>query len=111
MSSLPTVIAGALHPSLQLTWRRQGAPAVTEDLSGAALTGVIRDGRASIVRAIAGQLVLVDGPGGVFRWDFDLTDVATPGAYDVEFKATWSVGRSPAKTFAASWIVAASYQP
>jgi hypothetical protein len=109
MSSLPTVIQGALRPSLQLIWRRNGGTSV-EDLTGSVLSGIIRDRYADVVTDIVGPLVLVDGPSGLFRWDFDLADVVNDGDYLVEFMATWTIGKSPAKTFAANWTIAKSYQ-
>lgn len=109
MSGLPTVIQGALRPSLQLVWQRNGSNSV-EDLTGATLSGIIRDRYSENLIDIVGSLTLIDGPSGVFRWDFDVLDVANDGDYSVEFMATWTTGRSPAKTFAANWTIVKSYQ-
>jgi hypothetical protein len=110
MSSLPTAIQGALRPSLLLSWRRQGTGA-PEDLTGATLSGSIINSQSGVAHAIAGQLVLVDGPGGQFRWDFAHADVATPGSYAVEFVASFAAGQTPAKTFTAGWLVVGSPSP
>ena len=107
MDSLPKWVQGSVRPSLSITWRQDGTSTAT-DLSGATLSGFIR--RAGVGVAIAGNLEVTDGPNGVFRWDFDAADVATPGMYEVQFVATFPVGQTPAKTFVLSWIILSSLQ-
>lgn len=104
---LPTVVQGALRPSLSITWYR-GNTTTPEDLTGATLTGTLQRVGVSATQAVAGALVLVNAAGGAFRWDLDAADVATPGDYWVEFTAAFASGASPAKTFAERWTVARS---
>jgi hypothetical protein len=104
--TLPTVVAGALRPSLLLTWTRgSGAP---EDLTSATLSGCIRNKYSGVTQNIAGALVITNPTAGQFRWDFDALDVAAAGCYSVQFTAVFSTGRTPAKTFLLDWLVQAS---
>lgn len=105
--SLPSAIQGAPRPSLLITWYRQGTN-TRENLTGTTLSGTIHHSGVDGTRPIAGDLSLVDAPNGVFRWDFDASDVATPGRYTIEFVATYPTGETPAKTFPAGWVVVAS---
>lgn len=101
---LPNWVAGALRPSMLLTWYRDGTT-TAEDLTGATLTGTITklfgDGA---TRAIAGTLTVTDAAGGVFRWDFDAADVVE-GVYLVQFNAAFGSGPTPAIPFEARWQV------
>lgn len=105
--SLPGVIQGSLRPSLQLTWLRKDTT-TPEDLSDATISGTLRLRHSTELRAIAGALHVTDGPNGVFQWDLDALDVATPGLYAVEFTATYASGPTPGKTFESTWRVSAS---
>lgn len=100
--SLASAVAGALRPSQIITWSREDGAA--EDLTGATLTGKIRDA-AGIVRAIGGTLTVSDGPSGQFAWVYDATDVATEGEYQVQFTATFPTQPSPARTIMTQWTV------
>lgn len=105
--ALAAAVAGALRPSQTITWAR--ADGTPEVLDGATLTGKIRDRYTGATRAIAGTLTIIDGAGGVFRWDYAPEDVATAGTFDVQFNAAWTAGpgvQTPARTFVAQWTVA-----
>jgi len=104
MSNLPGRVQGGLRPSQSITWRREDATA--EDLSGATITGKLRDRATGTSRAIAGTFSVTDGTAGAFRWDFAAEDVATAGTFDVQFTATFEAGQTPARTFVTQWTVA-----
>ncbi len=101
--ALPTRVQGGLRPSLLITWTREDGTA--EDLTGATLTGSIRDRATQTTRAIAGALTVTDGPAGVFRWDLAAGDVAAAGSFDVQFSAAFVAGQTPARTFVERWTV------
>ena len=86
-----------------ITWRREDGTA--EDLTGAAITGKLRDRATGASRPIAGTLSVTDGATGAFRWDFAAGDVATAGTFDVQFTAAFETGQTPARTFATQWTV------
>ena len=102
--ALAAAVAGATRPSQLITWTRVDGN--IETLTGATLTGKIRDRATGTTRAIAGTLTVTDGAAGVFRWDYHANDVATAGAFDVQFVAAFASGQTPAKTFLAQWTVA-----
>lgn len=100
---LPDRVKGGLRPSQSIQWKREDGTA--EDLTGAILTGTITDAK-NVERPIAGTLSVVDGPSGMFRWDFAVGDVAEAGNFDVRFTATFGTAPTIAKTFASVWKVA-----
>ena len=102
--ALAAAVAGATRPSQVITWTRDDGNA--EPLTGATLTGRIRDRTTGVSRAIAGTLTLVNEAAGVFRWDYAAGDVATAGVYDVQFTAAFTTGQTPARTFVSQWTVA-----
>lgn len=100
--ALASAVAGALRPSQAITWTRGDGAA--ENLSGATISGKIRDA-ANSVRAIAGALVIIDGPAGQFRWDYAAADVVSGGEYQVQFTATFGLSPTPARTLVEQWTV------
>lgn len=103
--ALPDWPQGALQPSLEITWYRNGTT-TPEPLTDATLSGYIRHRSTTV--AIAGALVVTDAENGVFRWDLDEDDVATSGRAYVQFVATFPSGHTPAKTFQTQWTIKAS---
>ena len=103
---LPNRVEGGVRPAQALTWKREDGSA--EDLTGATLTGSIRNRATGETRAIAGTLTVTDGPAGAFRWDFAAADVAEAGEFDVQFTAAYTAGATPARTFVERWRVAAA---
>lgn len=106
--ALARAIQGAKRPSQSITWTRKDDVSTTEDLTGATLTGKIRLHEQTTSQDIAGVLTVINGAGGVFRWDYADADVATVGKHRVQFTATFGPAPTPAKTFIADWIVAES---
>lgn len=103
--ALPMAIKGGTRPSPLITWYQDNTT-TPETLTGATLTGFIYRGSGQDTVAIEGNLTVIDGPGGIFRWDLDAADVAEAGNFYVQFVATFASGQSPAKTFATRWRVA-----
>ena len=103
---LPNRVEGGVRPAQALTWKREDGSA--EDLTGATLTGSIRNRATGTTRAIAGPLTVTDGAAGVFRWDYAAEDVAEAGRFDVQFDAAFTAGLSPARTFVEQWTVEAA---
>ena len=104
--ALAAAVRGGRRPSQLITWQRDGAG--VEDLTGATLSGAIRNRATGETRAVAGPLTVTDGAGGVFRWDYAAADVAEAGNFDVQFTAAFTSGQTPARTFVARWSVLAS---
>lgn len=100
--ALPRWVQGARRPSMALTWLRDATTA--EDLTGATLTGKIRDA-GGLVRAITGTLTITDADEGQFRWDLSAADVEDAGDLKVQFNAAFGSGQTPAKTFKADWHI------
>lgn len=101
--ALANAIVGATRPSQVITWyRADGTP---ENLTGATMTGKLRNRQSGEVRDIAGVLSVTDGAGGVFTWAYDADDVATVGRYDVQFTAAFGTSPTPARTIVDRWAV------
>ena len=99
--ALSNAVAGARHTSQRITWTDgDGDPL---NLIGATLTGRIKSQDGGAAAAIAGTLTIVDGAAGIFDWTYGTTDVATAGAYHVQFTATY--GSTADKTLIESWVV------
>jgi hypothetical protein len=104
--ALAAAVRGGRRPSQLITWLRDDSGA--EDLTGATLTGQIRNRATNETRAIAGPLTVTDAVGGVFRWDYAAADVAEAGRFDVQFDAAFAAGQTPARTFVTRWEVQSS---
>ena len=101
--ALAQAVKDSLRPSQIITWTRgDGTP---ENLTGATLTGKIRDNATGVTRDSAGDLTVTDGADGVFTWAYHADDVATAGKFMVQFKATFGDNPSPARTIASEWFV------
>lgn len=101
--ALAAAVKGGRRPAQLITWTRDDGAA--EDLTGATVTGIIRNRSTATARAIVGALTVTDATAGVFRWDYDTADVADSGYFDVQFNAAFGSGLTPAKTFIARWEV------
>ncbi len=101
--ALADAVQGAKRPSQQITWTDEDGNAL--DLSGATITGRIRDETTGIARDIDGTLAIVTAASGIFSWDYGTQDVGTAGTFAVQFIATYGSNPTPAKSFTSSWIV------
>lgn len=100
---LANAVTGGLRPSQQISWKR--ADGTAESLTGATITGQIRNTSSQETRAITGGLSVLDGAAGVFVWDYSAADVAEAGQFDVQFTAAFAASPSPARTVKARWTV------
>lgn len=100
--ALAYAVQGALRPSQIVTWlRSDDSP---EDLTGATLTGTIRNS-AGVVRAITGTLSVTTAASGIFTWAYSAADVTSAGNFTVQFSAAFGSSPTPARTLMAKWVV------
>lgn len=95
--SLPNVVKSSIYSDLVLTW----SPVL--DLTGATLTGTITDRNGDGSRAITGTLAVSSAEAGIFTWSPSSADVATAGAFYVQFTAT--IGGEAEKSERLPWWV------
>lgn len=100
--ALATAVEGSLWPPQAITWSTEDG--TLPDLTGATITGAIKDLSAGTTRAIAGTLAVTDGPAAQFQWTYDAADVVA-GRYQVQFNAVLASGPTPARTFTDEWVV------
>lgn len=101
---LANAVKGATRPSQQITWSREGLN-TPEPLTGATLTGKMRNCGTQVIRSITGTLTVTDGANGVFTWEYAAADVAEAGLFDVQFTAAFGSSPTPAKTISELWVV------
>ena len=97
--ALPDYVAGSLRPPMSITW-----VGGINDLTGATISGTLKDMTTKASRAIAGALAVTDGPNLQFSYDPDAADVVV-GFYEVQFNAAFPSGATPAKSFITTWNV------
>jgi hypothetical protein len=100
---LAKAVEGATRPSQAITWAQADGAAM--DLTGATLTGRIKNLASGAARNVAGTLSVTDAAAGEFTWAYHADDVAEAGKFEVQFTAAYGVAPSPARTFRESWIV------
>ena len=99
--ALSNAVQGATHTAQQITWvDGDGDPL---NLTGATVTGRLLDLATGTARDVTGALEVLDGAAGLFAWDYGAADVATAGAFNVQFVATF--GAANDKTLAELWEV------
>ncbi|MCB8942528.1 MAG: hypothetical protein H6658_02010 [Ardenticatenaceae bacterium] len=98
---LPTWTEGSTYKGLLLTWTDEaGNP---EDLTGATITGRIKNKQAKASRDVAGSIVpTANAAEGEAQWTFHVDDVVA-GQYEVQLKAV-RAGK-PWLSFVADWEV------
>ena len=104
MNELPTWTEGSTYKGLLLTWTDEdGNP---EDLTGATITGRIKDMQTKVARDVAGSIVpTANAAEGEAQWTFHVDDVVA-GKYEVQLKAVRS--GKPWLSFVADWVVEAA---
>lgn len=94
--SLPRAVQGARHTAVALVWADpMGTP---QDLSGAELSGTLRNIETDETAAIDGDLTITDAAAGAFAYQYGPGDVAAAGTYEVQFTAAYGdelVDRNP----------------
>lgn len=101
--ALVSAVQGGLRPSQEIQWRQ--ADGALLSLSGATLSGTLRNRATGAKRNVAGALSVTDAAAGKFLWDYAAADVAEVGVFDVEFVAAFGAAPTPAKTYVAQWSV------
>ena len=97
-------VQGARHTAQQINWvDGDGDPL---NLTGATITARLLDLATSTARAVTGTLEVLGAEAGLFSWVYGVGDVATAGAYHVQFVATF--GSANDKTLAELWEVEAA---
>jgi len=95
--ALETAIEGGRHTAQSITFAR--ADDATQNLTGATLTGTIRNLRTGVEQAITGMLAVTVAATGTFTWAYSAADVLTAGDYHVQFTATYGDGSSDRSTW------------
>jgi hypothetical protein len=87
---LNRAIEGARHVGQDVYWVR--GDSTIPDLTGATLTGTIKD-RSGNERTIeSSRLTVTDATGGRFTWTYNDPEVEIVGSFTVRFKATYGDG-------------------
>lgn len=99
--ALSNAVQGATHTAQRITWADgDGDPL---NLTGATITARLLDLATGQARAATGTLEVLDAEAGLFSWVYGAEDVATAGAFNVQFVATF--GATNDKTLAELWRV------
>jgi len=101
-TTLPPAVEGARKRTLTLTWKDTDDVAV--DLTGATITGKLKNMNTGVIASMDGVLALVTAASGIFSWAFGVVDVGTVGFFKVQFIATYA-DTLKNKTFVADWEV------
>lgn len=99
--ALPDAQAGSTRGGVTLTWTLADDSVL--DLTGATITGVIKDLSTGTERDIAGAIALIDASNGVLQWSYDAADVVA-AVYEIQLEADYGDG-DPARTFVDNWTV------
>lgn len=100
---LTDAVQGATRPSATVIWGLDDN--IVLDLTGATLSGRIRDLSTYGERDIAGALTVLDAPNGLFQWTYAPADVADAGKFRVQFTATYASASTVARSLAEQWQV------
>jgi hypothetical protein len=110
MANLSTVAQRSERPILRIVWTHADGT-TGENLTGATLSGYIKDLASGEGRPILGTFALVTPASGIFTWQPDPADVANAGAHQVQFEATFAGEPTPARTVVFEWEIAESIVP
>jgi hypothetical protein len=110
VASLSTVAQRSERPILRIVWTHADNT-TGENLTGATLSGYIKDLSSGVRRPILGTFAIVTAASGVFTWQPDPADVANAGAHQVQFEATFAGEPTPARTAVYEWEIAESIVP
>lgn len=100
--ALAKAVKGARHTAQTITWKRDDGTAV--NLTGATLTGRLKNQATEVTTAIDGTLALVTPASGIFRWTYGANDVGTAGTFEVQFTATYADTLKDI-SYVAQWLV------
>lgn len=110
MATLATVAQYSERPRVTVLWTHADGT-TGEVLTGATISGYIKDLSSNVTRPIAGTFAITNAAAGVFTWMPDPADVADVGAYQVQFEAVFGSEPTPARTIVYEWEVAESIVP
>jgi hypothetical protein len=110
MAAISTVAQRSERPILQVVWTHADNT-TGENLTGATLSGYIKDMSSGERRPILGTFAIVTAASGIFTWQPDPADVANAGAHLVQFEATFAGAPTPARTIVFEWEIAESIVP
>jgi hypothetical protein len=110
MTNLATVAQGSERPLIVVPYTHADNT-TGEDLTGAVITGYLKDLATSEVRQIVGDIEITDAANGVFEWTPDAQDVATSGTYQVQFSAVFAGEPTPGRTIVYEWEITESIIP
>ena len=88
--SIPNAVQTSRRPTLRITWQRTNGEYI--DLTGATITGTLKNKSSGATSAITGTTTVVDALKGAFTWAFSTADVTTAANFYVQFKAAFSDG-------------------
>ena len=98
---LSNAVQGARHTAQRIVWADGDDDPL--NLTGATITARLLDLATGQARAATGTLEVLDAEAGLFSWVYGVEDVATAGAFNVQFVATF--GETNDKTLAELWEV------
>ena len=98
---LSNAVQGARHTAQRIVWADGDDDPL--NLTGETITARLLDLATGQARAATGTLEVLDAEAGLFSWVYGVEDVATAGAYHVQFVATF--GATNDKTLAELWEV------
>lgn len=101
---LSNAVQGARHTAQRIRWADGDDDPL--NLTGATITARLLDLATGQARAATGTLEVLDAEAGLFSWVYGEADVATAGAFNVQFVATF--GETNDKTLAELWEVEAA---
>jgi hypothetical protein len=110
MTNLATVAQGSERPLIVVPYTHADNT-TGEDLTGAVITGYLKDLATGEVRQIQGGIEITDAANGVFEWTPDAQDVATAGTYQVQFSAVFGGEPTPGRTIVYEWEITESIIP
>ena len=111
MATLAAVQQYSERPILLIVWTHADGT-TGENLTGATLSGYIKDMSTETSRPIAGTLTITaPAANGVFTWQPDPADIANAGAHQVQFEAVFGEEPDPARTIVYDWEIADSIVP
>ena len=85
--ALAKAVQGARHTPQVITWLDDEGDPVT--LSGATLTARLHREATGDASDVDGTLTITNGAAGEFEWAYGEDDVAVPGVFYVQFKASF----------------------
>jgi len=105
MGGLSSQVQGTTRYSQLIVWYQSEKEGSIVDLTGASISGCLRDRRTGVIREITGNLVVTKPAEGQFRWDYSADDVSSAGTFIVQFTAVFPLEPNRARSKVVSWTV------